>query len=155
MSKIGEKIKAVIIEEAKEYGIFLVGQKFAPGGILLQYFMDSEGPLDMNVMSKFARHINRLSEEMDLGERKFTLEVSCPGANKPLSDIRQLPKHLGKTLVVKVGEDEVEGEFKSLNGEELELEKKIFRSINSKKFTTEIVNIKWQDSSEIKVKLKY
>ncbi len=155
MSKIGEKIKAVILEESKDFGIFLVGEKFAPGGILLQYFMDSEGPLDMKEMTRFARHINRLSEEIDLGERKFTLEISSPGASRTLSDIRQLPKHIGKTLLILTEESEVEGEFKSLNAEILELEKKIFRSVNSKKFTTETIHVNWSEAKEIKVKLKY
>ena len=84
MSKVGEQIRELIEKEAQAYGLFLVSDKFAPGGILLQYFLDSEEDINMKAMTGFARHINRLTEEMDLGERKFMLEISSPGATKAL-----------------------------------------------------------------------
>jgi ribosome maturation factor RimP len=155
MSKVGEQIRELIEKEAPAYGLFLVSDKFAPGGILLQYFLDSEEDMNMKAMTGFARHINRLTEEMDLGERKFMLEISSPGATKALSDLRQLKKHIGKTLIFLHNEVEKEGEFKSLVGETIEIEKKIFRTPNSRKFTTELENVEWGDIKDLKIKLKY
>ena len=52
-------------------------------------------------------------------------------------------------------EVEKEGEFKSLVGETIEIEKKIFRTPNSRKFTTELENVEWGDIKDLKIKLKY
>jgi ribosome maturation factor RimP len=51
------------------------------------------------------------------------MEVSSPGADKPLSMLRQLPKHIGRKLdILKVDGERLIAVFKALESETLELE---------------------------------
>lgn len=100
MSTLSDKIKQLVIAEAPEFGLFLVGEYVAPGNLMITYFMDCEGPLQMNVLTSFSRHINTLVDEGEFGEKKFTLEISSPGADKPLVDLRQFHKHLTRNFEI-------------------------------------------------------
>lgn len=156
MSKVAEALNQLISSEAPSFDLFLVGNKIAPGGILMQFFVDSEKPMDMNNLVAFTRHINKITEEMDLGERKFQLEISSPGADKPLADSRQLAKHVGKTLSIVQNDDtELEGELMEVNLSAFTIHQKRFKSINSKQFEIITHELSWDTCKEIKIKLKY
>lgn len=72
----------------------------------LEVFVDSDEHISFDtcrVISRFIESI--LDEKLWLGE-SYTLDVSSPGATKPLVNIRQYPKHVGRKVEVKTVEGE-------------------------------------------------
>lgn len=102
MSALSEKIKQLVVQESPEFGLFLVGEYVAPGNLMITCYMDSEEPLQMNTLTSFSRHINKLIDEGEFGEKKFTLEISSPGADRPLVDLRQFGKHLQRNFEIEL-----------------------------------------------------
>ncbi|MEX0945197.1 MAG: ribosome maturation factor [Balneolaceae bacterium] len=60
-----------------------------------------EGDVDLRKCSEISRELSLLLEENELLKSSYRLNVSSPGLSRPLSDIRQYPKNLGRTAKVK------------------------------------------------------
>ena len=69
--------------------------------------VDSEaGGVDLGKCSEISRELGALMEESDLISGSFRLNVSSPGLSRPLSDIRQYKKNIGRLAKVKYKQDE-------------------------------------------------
>lgn len=134
MESVVSKVKAITNELFANHenlrDCFLVGIESKDRKV--EVFIDSDGPVSYDKFKLISRAIEEyLDESLVLGE-KYTLDVSSPGANKPLVDFRQYPKHLGRKIkVVLVDGTEIEGTFKEMEGSQITVVKKI------KKETTE------------------
>jgi len=97
---------------------------FANGRI--EVFLDSDEAVDFALCRRVSRHLEaHLDETQILGER-YTLEVSSPGASRPLTLPRQFHKHIGRTLEVQLNTDErVQGELVSIDDEGLTLREEV------------------------------
>ncbi|MEX2464139.1 MAG: ribosome maturation factor [Balneolaceae bacterium] len=60
-----------------------------------------ERDVDLRKCSEISRELSLLLEENELLKSSYRLNVSSPGLSRPLSDIRQYPKNLGRTAKVK------------------------------------------------------
>lgn len=123
MASIGSKLEQLIRAEASGFGVFVVGTSADKTGTVFRFLVDAEGPLTMEMLNKFTRHISRKIDEGDFGEEKFRFEISSPGADKPLTDLRQYPKHVGRTFKVILKDGEAfEGKLQSISAEKMEFE---------------------------------
>lgn len=123
MKALADKLKALVKTEAEAFSLFLVGQTSSPNG-LFRFFVDSEQPLTLNALAEFTRHVSKKIDEGEFGDYKFTFEISTPGADRPITDIRQLKKHMGRVLEIETKEEQkFEARFTGLEGEVLQLEK--------------------------------
>ena len=69
----------------------------------MQVLVDGDDGISIDTCAKLSR---KISEEIEgLIEGKFTLEVSSPGVDYPLSSIRQYRKNIGRRLKVTNLED--------------------------------------------------
>lgn len=69
--------------------------------------VDSEEKgVDLGKCSEISRALGVLMEESDLISGSFRLNVSSPGLSRPLSDIRQYKKNIGRLAKVKYKQDE-------------------------------------------------
>lgn len=69
--------------------------------------VDSEDDgVDLGKCSEISRALGVLMEESDLISGSFRLNVSSPGLSRPLSDIRQYKKNIGRLAKVKYKQDE-------------------------------------------------
>tara|TARA_R100001143_G_C3361367_1_gene137152 strand:- start:96033 stop:96491 length:459 start_codon:yes stop_codon:yes gene_type:complete len=66
---------------------------------------EEEG-VDLGKCSEISRALGVLMEESDLISGSFRLNVSSPGLSRPLSDIRQYKKNIGRFAKVKYKQDE-------------------------------------------------
>ncbi len=67
---------------------------------LCRLYIDGIEAVSFQVCRRLSRHLEgHLDENLWLGE-KYKLEVSSPGADRPLSDARQYLKHVGRDAVV-------------------------------------------------------
>ena len=72
----------------------------------LDVFIDSDEGISFDVCRKVSRYLEEyIDTEGWLGE-KYILEVSSPGATRPLKLFRQYPKHIGRKVEVKTTQGE-------------------------------------------------
>ena len=91
-----------------------------PNNQKIQVFIDGDEGVNVDECSKISRKMSNILEEEDLIEGKYIIEVSSPGASKPLKLFRQYPKHVGRDLeIIKVDKSKVSGELKKVLDEKI------------------------------------
>lgn len=119
---------------------------------LIRIAIDADSTLSMEKITQFSRAVSKAVDEQDPGDHKFTLEIGSPGADQPLQNLRQLPKHQGRKVhaVLRDGR-EISALLKQVEGSKLELE-----TPGAKKKDPPILeHIEWQDLAKITIDLKY
>jgi ribosome maturation factor RimP len=153
MANLETKLKALVAQEATAHDLFLVAHSGTPAGFY-RFYVDGEEPVTMNRLSAFTRHISQKIDEGDFGERKFTFEISTPGADKPITDLRQLPKHCGRTLEIETTEGlMMEAKLISVEGTEMQLEEQI--ALKGKKTESRPVTINWENIKTATIKITF
>ena len=82
--------------------LFIVGVsvKGNPNNQKIQVFVDGDEGVKIDECSAISRKLSDLLEEKDIIEGRYVIEVSSPGADKPLKMIRQYPQHIGRELEI-------------------------------------------------------
>lgn len=84
--------------------------------------IDADLGVTADKCSTINRFINKKLEDIN-PEHSLSLEVTSPGAEKPLVNIRQYPKHTGRMLVINLKNGEtVKGKLKEIQQEKLFIE---------------------------------
>lgn len=126
-------------------------------GNKLEVFIDSDTGINFNTCRKISRYLESfIDEEGWLGE-KYTLDVSSPGATRPLKLARQYPKHVGRKLEVKTTEGtKHEGILITVDDNSITLSAKV-RVKEGKKKRTEVVEtqILFSQIEKAKVKISF
>ena len=106
-----DRLRALAEEAAVESGLYIVGVRVKghPGSRVVEVFADGdEGGIDD--LAGLTRRLNVLLDIEDPVAGHYRLDVSTPGADRPLSDVRQYPKHVGRTLRVRYAPEPADGE---------------------------------------------
>ena len=111
---IEEKIKNLVNKRCLEEDLndcFLVDIQLSKSSNLT-VFIDSDEGVNYKKCKTLSRFLETAIEENKWLPEKYTLNVSSPGADRPLSILRQYHKHISRDLVVKLltGED-LEGQL--------------------------------------------
>ena len=121
---IEEKIKKLVNERCLEEDLtdcFLVDVQLSKSKNLT-VFIDSDEGVTYAKCRIISRHLEAVIEENRWLPEKYTLNVSSPGADKPLKMWRQYPKHIGRELKVLLKDgNEVSGELLNASENKLEL----------------------------------
>lgn len=68
---------------------------------VLRIAVDKDGGVDMDDVAEATREVSRVLDEGDLmGERAYTLEVSSPGVDRPLTLPRHWRRNAGRLVAV-------------------------------------------------------
>jgi ribosome maturation factor RimP len=131
-------VKAIITElleqELDHAHYFVVGVHTDANEQHIRVYLDGAEGVSISYCARLSRRISHLLDEMEIDTGKFRYEISSPGADKPLVDHRQYPKHIGRELEVSLkGDEQVTGTLKKVNDESIELE----IVLNKKKKVTE------------------
>jgi ribosome maturation factor RimP len=132
MSKItetAEKLAAPILEEME---LELVDIEYAKEGKhwFLRLYIDKPGGVDIEECGIVSERLGKKLDEADPIAHQYFLEVSSPGAERPLKKESDFANAVGKQVYVKTyepidGEKEFEGKLTAFNGESLHVEVKI------------------------------
>ncbi len=94
-----------------------------PNNQKIQVFIDGDEPVKIEECSAVSRKLSDLMEENNIIEGRYVIEVSSPGADKPLKLIRQFPKHVGREFEIRTKENKkYQGILKSVLNDEIEIE---------------------------------
>ena len=134
--KIEAFIKGII---AKWPEVFLIEVKITVGNFI-SVLLDSDEGITIEKCTQVNRPLYKFIEENGFfPDNNFSLEVSSPGIDRPLTDIRQYKKNIGRTVEVLLNDNsKIEGVLKDASGSGISLEEKEGKG---KKATIKISNI--------------
>ncbi len=133
MSKVTEQVEELALPVVQELGLELVDIEFLKEGrdwFLRVYIDTPEGNIDIDQCAQVSE---RLSEELDRTDpipQNYFLEVSSPGAERPLKKEEDFEKAVGRYIYVKTyepvdGMKEFEGHLIANGPEVLEMQIRI------------------------------
>ena len=71
------------------------------GSRVITVYLDAEQGVGVEDAARVSRSLGYHLEQDDVIKGAYRLEVSSPGASRPLQDRRQYPQHVGRTLRVR------------------------------------------------------
>jgi ribosome maturation factor RimP len=104
------RIRALAEEVATDSDAYVVdvqvrGQK---GSRIVEVFLDADEGVGSDDLARLSRSLAFLLETEEVVKGKYYLNVSSPGAERPLVMPRQYRKHVGRTLQVTTGSADAE-----------------------------------------------
>lgn len=118
-------LKSIAEPIVQQHNMFLVDIEVKHANTVeVWVLVDSEATgVNLDECSKVSRSLGLELEEKDMFDGKYRLNVSSPGLSRPLSDIRQYKKNVGRTAKVKYKVDDsyhtVEGVLEKVDGQNL------------------------------------
>lgn len=117
-------VESMITPYLEENGFELVDIEYVKEGSswFLRIFVDKEGGIDIEDCGRISEYVSQKLDETDPIEDAYFLEVSSPGAERPLKKPQDVAKSVGKHVFVTTyepigGLKEFEGELVSFDGE--------------------------------------
>lgn len=112
-----------IIAQVKEWSesflpqeLFLVDVELNERSKKLSIYIDGDKGIDIDACKNLSRHLSEKLDAVDYGAEPYSLEVSSPGADRPLLVTRQYAKHIGRELDIKLkAETQLTGRLESVN----------------------------------------
>lgn len=129
---MSKKVTEIVEELAKpivdELGLELVDVEYVKEGKdwFLRVFVDSEDGIDLEGCALVSEKLSEALDEEDPIEDLYFLDVSSPGAERPLKKDSDFAKAIGKKVAIKTyekidGEKMFEGELLAFDGKEITL----------------------------------
>jgi len=147
----------VLVDEALQVNksLFLIDLKISVDA-KIKVIVDGDEGVPLKECIRISRHIeHNLDREVD----DFSLEVMSAGLSEPLSSRRQFKKNIGRTLSLKLIDDnKIEGNLDAVNDEELSISWKARepKPIGKGKITVvKNVQVAFESIKEAKVKIKF
>lgn len=133
MSKITEQIEKIVQPITSELELELVDVEFLKEGrdwFLRVYVDNPKAPIDIDQCALVSEKLSEILDQLDPIEQNYFLEVSSPGAERPLKKEKDFEKAMGKFIYIKTYEPvedakEFEGYLKSYDDQQVEIEIKI------------------------------
>lgn len=129
--KITEITEQLVQPILAEKGLELIDIEFKKEGKnwFLRVFIDKQGGVDIEDCSLVSEELSQKLDEHDPIDMPYFLEVSSPGAERPLKKDEDWKNAIGKTIFVSLyeqidGQKEFEGRLMDYDGQEITLEYK-------------------------------
>ena len=104
---VKELITGIIEEELKETDSFLVGVDSNQAETSIRFFIHGIDGVSIQLCSQLSRKVSRILDEEYTDDQPIRYEISSPGAEQPLVDLRQFYKHIGRELEVELTTGEI------------------------------------------------
>jgi ribosome maturation factor RimP len=123
---IEKRVRELVEEKiADKPNLFIVDIKMLPNG-KLTILLDGDNGIGIDDCVAVSRHVGFHLEEENVVDSAYTLEVSSPGLDTPLTSIRQYLKNIGRNLAIKMADGtKREGTLSSITEDAIVIEEKI------------------------------
>lgn len=119
----------------------------------IRVFMDGDDGVSIDDCATVSRKVGNIIEENELIDDRYTLEVSSPGVDYPLANIRQYKKNIGRNLKVTLNESkDIKGELKAVDDNGIQL---FEIKGKGKKKTEELHHLKFEDIKKSIVQISF
>ncbi|WHY79346.1 ribosome maturation factor RimP [Neobacillus sp. WH10] len=132
MSKVTEVVEELAAPIFQELGLELVDIEYVKEGKswFLRVYIDKDTGVDIEDCGLVSERLSEKLDEIDPIPHNYFLEVSSPGAERPLKKEKDFEKAIGKNVVIKTyepinGEKSFEGTLLEFDGQHLKIEVKI------------------------------
>ncbi|MCQ6280163.1 ribosome maturation factor RimP [Bacillus sp. EB600] len=132
MSKVTEIVEELAAPITSELGLELVEVEYVKEGKnwFLRVYIDKDNGVDIEECGLVSEKLSEKLDEIDPIPHNYFLEVSSPGAERPLKKEKDFEKVIGKNVFVKTyepidGEKTFEGILTSFDGNMVSIEAKI------------------------------
>lgn len=132
MSKVTEVVEELTQPIIQELGLELVEIEFVKEGKnwFLRVYIDKENGVDIEDCGIVSERLSEKLDELDPITQNYFLEVSSPGAERPLKKAKDFEKAIGKNVFIKTyepidGEKGFEGKLLEYDGQTVKVEMKI------------------------------
>jgi ribosome maturation factor RimP len=129
MSQIKAKVEKIVLPILEQVQVELVDVEFVKEGDnwFLRIFIDKEGGIDIDDCSRVSEQLGARLDEADPIPQAYFLEVSSPGAERPLKRPGDLLKSVGKHVHITTyepinGDKVFEGKLISFENDELTIQ---------------------------------
>ena len=111
MNRTEQKVFTHVEPIAKDNDLKLVEVNYVKEGpdFFLRIFLDKKGGITLDDCAAFAEIISAELDEWDIVEGAYYLDVSSPGAERPIKDVEDLELTLNKGIYVKAYQ-QIDGE---------------------------------------------
>lgn len=97
MEGIKNRVLNLVKQVADEQGVELFDiELLGRGKLLLRVMIDKEGGITLDDCERFSRSFEALLDVEDPIPMSYTLEVSSPGLDRPLKELKDFEKNIGK-----------------------------------------------------------
>lgn len=132
MSKVTETVEKLALPIVEELGLEIVDIEYVKEGKnwFLRLFIDKENGVDIEDCGIVSEQLSEKLDEVDPIPHNYYLEVSSPGAERPLKKQADFEKAVGKNVYIKTyepieGEKVFEGLLKEFDGEQVVIQIRI------------------------------
>jgi ribosome maturation factor RimP len=149
--EIQQKIKDLVAPILEPMQAYLVDVHIGFGDKrkIIQLFVDTDAGITIDACASISRQLGAILEADNVIEDPFVLQVSSPGATKPLKLLRQYPRNIGRKLRVRfhdgTAEKEIVGVFQKIHNETIVLTdaKKVEHPITYQSIIESTVELPW------------
>jgi ribosome maturation factor RimP len=132
MSKVTEEVEELVTPILTENGLELVDIEYVKEGKnwFLRIYIDKDNGIDIEECGLVSERLSEKLDALDPIPHNYFLEVSSPGAERPLKKEKDYQRAVGKNVFIKTyepidGEKTFEGVLTDYNGETVTVEVKI------------------------------
>lgn len=132
MSKVAETVEGMVTPILEEIGLELVDVEYVKEGrdYFLRIYIDKDTGVDIEECGIVSERLSEKLDAVDPIPHNYFLEVSSPGAERPLKKEKDFTKAIGKNVFIKTyepidGEKTFEGSLTQFDGETVTVEVKI------------------------------
>ena len=137
-----EEIAAAITPAIESLGFYLEDLNITSAGrrSMLTVIVDGDTHLTLDQVTSVTKAIGEIVENIQsLGQTPFTLEVTSPGIDRPLTKPRHWKKNIDRLVkVVLQDTSEVKGRIKDSNKETATIDDKLIKFTDIKRATLEV-----------------
>lgn len=121
MKQLQLQLKNIAQETTERLGFIFIDTVFRGNdrNIIFQILIDGEKGLSADDCADVSRAIDDIIYKENLISSKYVIEVSSPGADRPLQDMRQYPKHINRKFEIKYTDN---NEIKNLKAKLIKVE---------------------------------
>lgn len=136
---------------------FCLEVKETQKGRKIEVYIDCDDGVTFQRCQRISRYLEEHLDESSLVKENYILEVSSPGADRPITLARQYPKHIGRKLQVKLTSgEELEGRLTDVTDNGIVLNRRIVERQGKRKIRKRIESeIDFSAIDQSKVKLTF
>lgn len=150
---LDDRLRALAVEALTETDLTVVDLSIRgyEGSRVVEVFVDSPDGAGSDDLVQATRKIGFLLDAEDPVKGHYRLDVSSPGADRPLTEPFQFPRHVGRTLTVETAAGTVTGELAATDAGGITLT----LPAKSKKAEPETTTIPFSDLTSARVELPW
>jgi len=155
LKNLQEIIERLADDNLAEKEHFIVGVKVSAekGPSKISILLDGDNGVTIDDCVHLSRSVGHILEEEEIIEAKYTLEVTSPGVDYPLSSLRQYQKNVGRSLKISLNEGkEIKGILKEVSEEKLLIDKEVKKG---KKINHEPVEVAFDEINKTIVQVSF